>query len=60
MELIRYRISVNVSHNLSGQYNMEHVVIVEGKNKMSATENAKMYFIKLGYEVHNTNYLSVA
>lgn len=54
-----HRISVKMSHPPSDQYNVEKVINVHGLNIEHAKENAKMYFIKLGYDVHHINYLSI-
>lgn len=54
-----HRIKVEVTHIPSSQYKVQKVVNVPGINTEVAKENAKMYFIKLGYEVHYTEYLSI-
>lgn len=55
-----HRIAVWVTHETTSQYNVRKIISTSGISTEHARENAKMYFIKLGYKINGTEYLSIA
>lgn len=54
-----HRIAVWVTHEVTLQYNVQKVINVPGMSTEHAKENAKMYFVRLGYYVNGVEYLSI-